>query len=158
VTREAAKRAASRAGGWAPVVAGLAVALFGGLLTFMSVTRSLHNLTLGLYSPASLGTGGACLIGGLAVAVYMGMLAKHAAWLQMNGISLAARVVAAECSPGLRSKFVYRYTVKVAGPQGPYDATFDRRTRSLMDDEMPVGREIRVRANPRNLLDVFAEE
>jgi hypothetical protein len=158
MTREAAKRAASRAGGWAPVVSGLATALFGVLMIFVGVTRSFHNLTLGVYSPINIFVGCACLTGGLGVAAYTHKMGKEAAWLRTNGIPLEARILACEHNEGWIRKEIYRYTVEVAGPQGPYQTTFDRRTLSWGEWELPVGGEIRVRAKPSNLFEVIAED
>jgi hypothetical protein len=52
---------------------------------------------------------------------------------------------------------VYRFTLQVNGPQGPYPASFDKLTPEHQV-AMLMAREMRVRANPQKLAEIILEE
>lgn len=83
---------------------------------------------------------------------------KRAGWLRLHGLSLTARVVgASRTGTEINDVPVMRFQLQVAGPQGPYPATFDKLTPEHQV-AMVIGREVRVRANPQQLSEVILEE
>lgn len=156
-TQQAAQRAAASAGG-----IGCAI---GVILALVGLIELAVGIGIAVASDAGL-VGGA-INGG--IGVLMGIIGfvlvvrarakgKHAAWLRTNGVSLVARVVDAQPTGTLINKVpVYRFTLQVSGPQGPYPASFDKLTPEHQV-AMLMAREVRVRANPQKLAEVILEE
>ena len=147
-TAEAAKRAASSAGSIGT--------LTGGILAFTGLVQIPFGLMHG--GGANLVIGAAFAVAGVTVVVRARAKGKHAAWLRTNGVPLTARIVNAQpTGTRINGVPVYRFTLQVAGPQGPYAATFEK----LVPEHqvaMLLGGEARVRANPSHLAEVIPEE
>jgi hypothetical protein len=83
---------------------------------------------------------------------------KHAAWLRVSGLSLTARIMDAQMTgTRINNVPVFRFVLQVAGPQGPYAASFTKLVPSHQVATL-VGSPVRVRANPSKLDDVILEE
>jgi hypothetical protein len=102
--------------------------------------------------------GGGFLLVGILLVIGARSKAKHAAWLRTNGIPLTARIIHAERTGASTNDVpVYQFALQVAGPRGPYAATFDK----LAPEHqvaMLIGEEVWVRANPANLQEVIPED
>jgi hypothetical protein len=156
-SQQAAQRAAASAGG-----IGL---LLGGILA----VSGLIPLLIGIFSAifADDGLAGAVVPGliglvllviGVVIVVRARASAKRASWLRLNGLSLTARIAGAgRTGTTINDVPVMRFQLQVAGPQGPYAASFDK----LVPEHqvaMMIGHEVRVRANPQQLSEVILEE
>lgn len=141
-TLEAAKPAAADTETTLGVVMGIFLGLFG-LPTFFASRGA--PLVIRLIVPAIFG------ILGFAIAGRSYTKGKSAAWLRTNGIPLTARILSVRLS-----RDSYRFTVEVAGPQGPYTATFDALVPSGEATHL-IGTQIRVRAKPSNLRKLISE-
>lgn len=153
---DAAKRSAASAGR-AGIVA-------GGVLAFCGLMQAAAAAAIGcgvghVASIRGLGWLGLVVFAvGVALVLRGRSRGKHAAWLRLNGVPLAARVVEARWT-GVRINGVplFRFDVQVAGPQGSYAASFRKLVPSRQAAAL-VGQPVRVRANPRKLDDVVQEE
>ena len=160
-SQQAAQRAASGAGSVGKIVGGMLV--FMGIITIVSgalpallTGRGLSLDDIGTLITA--GIGGTLVVVGVILLVGARTKGKHAAWLRTNGVSLTARIINAQrTGTRINNVNMYRFTLQVAGPQGPYASSF---TRLAPDHEVAavVGREVRVRADPRKLEDVVLED
>jgi hypothetical protein len=84
--------------------------------------------------------------------------ARHAAWLRLHGVALTARIVDAQTTgTTINDVPVFRFVLQVAGPQGPYPASFEKLVPSHEVAAL-LGAEVRVRANPAKLEEVILEE
>jgi hypothetical protein len=102
--------------------------------------------------------GGVFFTVGTVVALRARAKGRRAAWLRVNGLSLEARIVDAQTTgTEINDQPVMRFALQVAGPQGPYMASF---TKLVPPHQvaMLMGRTVRVRANPGNLSEVILEE
>jgi hypothetical protein len=82
---------------------------------------------------------------------------RRAQWLHDTGVPLTARIVKADLTGTWINRLPeYRFTCEVAGPSGPYPASF---TRVLPEHEVTalLGSEVRVRANPEKLEEIEEE-
>ena len=156
--QQSAQKAAAGAGAIGCIF-GVALA-FGGLITLLAGTVP-ALVTGGFGDPGvfiTMGIGGALLIAGVAVVVGARRKGKHAAWLRTNGLSLTARIVNAQMTgTRINDVPVYRFMLQVAGPHGPYEASFSK----LAPEHQvaaAMGQEVRVRANPGKLQEVILEE
>lgn len=145
--------------------AGAIGALVGGILAFVGVLEIVVGLGVGLAASDGL-IGGAIngviglvlLVVGVMLVVRARAKGKRAAWLRLYGLSLGARVVgASRTGTKINNVPLMRFQLQVAGPQGPYAATFEK---LVPEYEVPMlmGRELRVRADPRALTEVILEE
>ena len=159
-TQQAAQRAAAGAGNIG-LIFGFALGLPGvimlvvGVVTLVASGRNGDDLIGG---SVSLVIGGVMTFVAVLMVVRARAKAKHAAWLRTNGLSLTARIVNAERTGTLINDVpVYRFILHVAGPQGPYQASFDK---LAPEHEVArvLGQEVRVRANPGQLDDVILED
>jgi hypothetical protein len=95
---------------------------------------------------------------GVLIALSARAKGQRAAWLRANGLPLTARVQSAQpTSKRINNVSMVRFALQVAGPQGPYAATFEK----LVPDHqiaLLIGGEVRVRANPENLQEVIYED
>jgi hypothetical protein len=154
--QEAAKRSAASAG-LAGIVVGVILAL-GGLVqvavALAVACRVGHGSRFGAFGAIGL----VSFAVGVAVALQGRARGKHAAWVRLNGVPLAARVVDARWT-GVRINGLplFRFELKVAGPQGSYEASFRKLVRRQQAFRL-VGQEVRVRANPAKLDDVVQED
>lgn len=149
-THEAARRAASSAEGF-----GL---MFGVILVLTALLQVPFAFVGRRASYVNLVIGAIMALVGVAVAARAQVKGKHAAWLRVHGLSLAARILSVEPT-GTRINNVpmCRVRVEVAGPDGPYSTSFDK----LVPEHqlaMLAGGDVRVRANPGNLQEVILEE
>lgn len=156
--QQGAQRASSSAGRVGTMVGGVLLAV--GVVEVV-VAVSVGAATGGVTNPAVLVNG---LVGvGLAIAgakVALGARAagQRAAWLRVNGIPLRARIVGLEPT-GTRINNVpmVRFRLQVAGPRGPYEASFKRLVQPFEAGQL-IGQEVRVRANPQKLDELVLEE
>jgi hypothetical protein len=156
-SQEAAQRAAASAGG-----IGL---LFGGLLGLFGLVEIAVGAGLAIFADEALVGGVINLVIGLALFVVGAVLVvrarakgKRAGWLRLHGLSLSARIVGANrTGTEINDVPVMRFQLQVSGPQGPYVATFDKLTPEH-EVALVMGREVRVRANPRQLTEVVLED
>jgi hypothetical protein len=153
--KQAADRAASGAG-LIGTIAGGFVAVWGlGLLAIGVIIAVAVDVISGIL-PAFFGI--ILLTVGGVVLFFARRSARRAAWVRTHGLSLTARIVNTEMS-GSRVNGVpmTRFILQVAGPNGPYAASF---TRMVQPHEIArfLGAEVRVRADPRNLQDVVVED
>jgi hypothetical protein len=156
-SQEAAQRAAASAGG-----IGL---LLGGILGLSGLVMLMVGAGVAVSSSEGLIGGGInLLIGvillavGIVIVVRARGKAKRASWLRLHGLSLTARVVGANrTGTEINDVPVMRFQLQVFGPQGPYSASFDKLV-PPHEVAMIIGREVRVRADPRQLSEVILEE
>jgi hypothetical protein len=158
-TQEAAQRAGAAAGclgtlvGGILALTGLIMVLAGGIPLLLD--PNVEDLVPELITPA---IGLVLLVVGVVVVVRARLKGKRAAWLRTNGLSLPARVVGARpTGTTINDVPQYAFALQVAGPHGPYDASF---TRVVPEHQvaMLLGREVRVRANPGQLSEVVLED
>jgi hypothetical protein len=155
-TQEAAQRAASQA-----ATIGM---IFGGAIGFSGLIMLIVGVGAVLASGELFEAGPTPIIGllmfggGLFAVLRARAKGQRAAWLRVNGLSLTARILGAEpTGTRINNVPVYRFSLQVAGPRGPYTASFDK----LVQEHqvaMLLGREVRVRADPAKLEDVLLEE
>jgi hypothetical protein len=147
-TQEAAERAAASADWGTPI---------GGIF----VVTGLVAIVIGLIvrSPFAVFVPGVPMLVAGVVHVARGRAAaKRARWLRAYGLSLAARIVSARpTGTQINSVPVLRFSLQVAGPQGPYAANFDKLLPEHQVAQL-IGGEVRVRANPGNLQEVIPED
>jgi hypothetical protein len=149
-TQEAVKRAASSASNVGLLLGGIFVLVGMFQLPFVFMFRQIQvvNLLIGV----------GFFVAGVAIVVGARAKGQRAAWLRANGILLTARILGAQPT-GTRINHVpiFRFALQVAGPQGPYAASFDK---LVPEHQIPmlVGAEVRVRANPANLQEVIYED
>lgn len=159
-TAQAAERAAAGAG-MIGTMLGLGLGLPGVILVAIGVGTLVTSWG---ESEAILGAIISFVIGG-ALAGFGGLAffgarakAKRAAWLRTNGLSLPARIVNAErTGTEINDVPVYRFVLEVAGPRGPYRASFDKLAPEH-EVARALGAEVRVRADPQKLEDVLLED
>ncbi len=156
-SQEAAQRAAASAGG-----IGL---LFGGVLGLVGLVELAVGGGMAIFADDGIVGGAINLVIGLVLLV-VGVLVvtrarakgKRAGWLRLHGLSLSARVVGANrTGTEINDVPVMRFQLQVAGPQGPYAATFDK----LVPEHqiaLIMGKEVRVRANPQQLNEIILED
>jgi len=148
--QEAAKRAASSAAATSTVL-GPVFAITGVALLVGSVQSDEGRVALGIL-------GGIFLLLGIAAIMAARVTAKRAAWLRVNGTPLTARILSAQrTGTTIGDVPVHRFALQVAGPQGPYAATFDKLVSEHQVAAM-VGGEVRIRANPSNLQEIVPED
>jgi hypothetical protein len=158
--QEGAARAAASAG-----FVGL---LLGGILALTGVCMLAGGLLPlafgageagGIFALAPVsGIGLVMTVIGVAIIVRSRVKAKHAAWLRVNGLSLTARIMNAQpTGTTINDVPVMRFALQVAGPHGPYQASF---TKLVQPHQvaMLMGQEVRVRANPNKLDEIVLEE
>jgi len=154
----AAKRAASSAGR-VGIIVGIILAVVGVFEAGLAGTigAAVGDVT----NPAVFINGGigvAMFVVGIVVAVRGRAKGKHAAWLRVNGVQLTARIMEARMT-GTRINNVplMRFILQVAGPQGPYAASFTKLVPAFQVAQL-VGQQVRVRVNPAKLDDLVLEE
>ena len=139
--------------------------LIGGILAGIGL------LTLATGGIVGLAVGGEGALGGIipggigAVMMVIGVVlivrargkARRAAWLRVNGLSLTARIVDAQMTGTMINNVpMMRFILQVAGPHGPYQASFTKLAPAY-EVARVVGGEVRVRADPNKLDDVILE-
>ena len=158
-SQQSAQRAAKGAG-MIGMIFGAALA-FGGVITLLSgLLPALLGgggfMDVGVFITA--GIGGTLLVVGVGLILGARAKGKRAAWLRTNGLSLTARIVDVQQTGTMINNVpVYRFVLQVAGPRGPYAATFNKLA-PPHQVAMAMGREVRVRADPNKLQDVLLEE
>ncbi len=157
--REAARRAAASARR-VGFLFGAAFGIIGLLLLAVGVATCVASGE-GLVDSGgvvSLALGGAVLAAGVVVSLRARARGERAAWLRTSGLSLTARVVDAQrTGTSVNEVPVYRFVLQVAGPRGPYRATFDRLAPEHEVAKV-MGQEVRVRAHPDRLDEVILED
>jgi hypothetical protein len=156
--QQAATRASASAGGVGLLIGGILMLVGGGMAgVAIAVGAAVGGLTNGGVVING-GVGVVLFVVGLTAVVRARAAGKRAAWLRVNGLSLPARIVNAELT-GTRINNVplYRFVLQVAGPHGPYQASF-KKLAPEHQVAMLMGRELRVRANPQKLDEVVVEE
>ena len=150
----------------AAAAAGALGTVFGAVLGFAGLVALLAGAVPLVLSGGGFEAGGfvtsalgaVLLVAGILVVVAARNRGRHAAWLRTNGLSLQGRIVNAErTGTDINDVPVYRFIVQVAGPHGPYAATFDK----LAPEHqvaVAMGRDVRVRANPGNLREIILED
>lgn len=157
-SQAAAQHAAASAGGVSLLIGGI-LALIGLIELAVGVGIAVFADADGLVAGAINGLVGLVMIVIGVVLVLRGRAkGRRAGWLRLHGLSLGARIVNATMT-GTRINDVpiFRFMLHVAGPQGPYQAAFDK----LVPEHqvaMLLGRDVRVRANPTQLTEVILEE
>ena len=158
-TQQAAKRAAAGAGAIGCLV-GVILGFTGLVLAVVGVATALATRD-GFGDPGLVvlpAIGVLLLVVGVVVVLMARAKGKRAAWLRTNGLSLAARIVNAERTGTMINDVpVYRFILQVAGPNGPYPASFKKLTPEH-EVAMAMGRDVRVRANPNKLDEVLLED
>ena len=158
-TQQAAKRAAAGAGAIGCLV-GVILGFTGLVLAVVGVATALATRD-GFGDPGLVvlpAIGVVLLVVGVVVVLMARAKGKRAAWLRTNGLSLAARIVNAERTGTMINDVpVYRFILQVAGPNGPYPASFKKLTPEH-EVAMAMGRDVRVRANPNKLDEVLLED
>jgi hypothetical protein len=146
VTKEAARRAAVRSGR-------LDVALTLVLAALVQFGLAWpHGRLLAI-------TGGVCLGLGALLALHARARSKRAAWLRAHGVRLRARIVEGSPTGAHRDGIpVYEFALDVAGPRGTYRAMFEQLTPEHEVGAMLGDREMWVRANPSNLIEIIPED
>jgi hypothetical protein len=148
-TQEAAQRAASSAGNVG--------SLLGGTFAF----TGLVCLAVGVFGRHRLGfavIGAVILVYGIFGVVRARAKGKRAAWLRANGVSLTARITGAQLTgTRINNVPIFRFALQVAGPQGPYAASFEKLVPEHQAATL-IGGEVRVRADPGNLQEVIPED
>jgi hypothetical protein len=157
VSQESAKRAAASANdtGFGPVL-GIVLGGIGLLCLGVGVFTAASDAPTEAIFPLALGVP-LTLLGGLALRAAR-RKARRAAWLRVHGLSLPAHVTGADATGAATGETpVYRFTVEVAGPEGPYTAAF---LKLIPEHEVAalIGRTVRVRAAPENLTEIIVEE
>ncbi len=156
-TQEASQRAGASAGAIGMLLgAGLG---FGGVISLLAGVLSMVLSDEGWEGGIVPTVIGVILTSiGVTVALRARAKGRRAAWLRANGLSLTARVVNAQrTGTTVNDVPLYRFALQVAGPRGPYAASFDK----LVPEHqvaMILGQEVRVRADPANLGEVILEE
>jgi hypothetical protein len=149
-TQEAARRAASSASS-----VGL---LLGGILAITGLFQMPFAFGFRSVSWVNLVLGVVLILIGVAIAIAARAKGQRAAWLRANGIPLTARILSAQpTGTRINSVPVYRFALAVAGPEGQYEASFER----LAPDHQVatlIGGEVQIRANPGNLTEVIPED
>jgi hypothetical protein len=150
-SQEAAQGAAASAGGlW--LAAGRTIALLGfaQLVIGIGIAFAMNDRTL-------IGLGAPMLVVGVLLVLRGRAKGKRAAWLRLHGLSLTARVTGAARTATVNDVPMIRFQLQVAGPQGPYVATF---TKLMPEHEAAtvIGREVRVCANPQRLTEIVVED
>ncbi len=155
-TQQASQRAAASAGGIG-ILMGAILALVG--LIELVVGAGVGIASDGIATGAINGSIGLVMLAiGIALIVRGRAKGRHAAWLRVHGLSLSARVVNAQrTGTQINDVPVYRFVLQVAGPAGPYSATFDKLTPEH-EVAMVMGRDVRVRANPAKLSEIILED
>jgi hypothetical protein len=157
MTQEAALRAASSAGNIGMMIGGI-LAVTGLGMAVIGLVVAIMSGDLGPETFITPGIGVVMLVGGAVTVVRARAKGRHAAWLRVNGIPLTARIASAQpTGTSINDVPVYRFSLQVAGPQGPYGATLDK----LVPEHqiaMLLGQEVRVRANPGKLEEILFEE
>jgi hypothetical protein len=157
-SQEAAQRAAASAGG-----IGL---LLGGVFACVGVVQLLVGVGLLFASDTETFVGGLIsgalglifLVIGIVLVMRARAKAKQAGWLRLHGLSLSARIVgASRTGTEINDVPVMRFQLQVVGPQGPYQATFDKLAPEH-EVAMIIGREVRIRAHPQQLSEVVLED
>lgn len=154
--RDAASRRARSGASWLGYLVGV-------ILGFVALIQILVWVALGA------GTGlGSGVING-AIGLVLGVIAvtviararvkgRRAAWLRTNGIPLRAYVTGAQRTGAEVNDIpVYRFGLRVQGPQGPYEASI----RKLVPEHqvaLLLGQEVQIRADPNDLQKVMLEE
>ena len=158
-TTAAAQRAAAGAGAIGTML-GVGLGLSGLVTLGMGVVMLLVTAPkgedlFGLVIPIALGA--ALTLGGGFALFRARASAKRAAWLRTHGLSLPARIVGADrTGTEINDVPLYRLSLQVAGPHGPYLAAIEQ----LMNEHEVagmLGQEVRVRADPAQLADVILE-
>lgn len=159
-TQQAAQRAAASAGNVGLIV-GAALG-FSGVIALIAAVVALiasgfdENELAGSAIPLFIGV--ALTTVGIVIVIRARGKAKHAAWLRTHGLSLTARIVNVDrTGTEINDVPLYRFILQVAGPQGPYQASFNK---LAPEHEVArvLGQEVRVRANPERLDDVVLED
>jgi hypothetical protein len=102
--------------------------------------------------------GGLLIAIGGAFALALRSQARRAAWLLTHGLPLTARIVRAD-DTGVTSddRRRYKFILQVAGPDGPYEASFEKMVHAHEVEPM-IGTEVHVWADPNKLTEfVFAD-
>ncbi|HEY8086819.1 MAG TPA: hypothetical protein VIF09_03220 [Polyangiaceae bacterium] len=155
--QQAAGRAASSASMIGYIVGGILA--FSGFVTLASgvgITVATGGEVLASIIPGSIGA--VLLVVGIVIVVRARAKAKRAAWLRVNGVSLTARIVNAELTGTMINNVpLMRFVLQVAGPHGPYAASF-KKLAPAHEVARVIGGEVRVRADPNNMQDVILED
>jgi hypothetical protein len=153
--QQGAQRAAASAGG----ITTLFGAIFAVIGLFMLATGVVVTVTVDWTAGLAPGLIGLAFFAiGLVVFVRGRAKGKRAAWLRVNGLPLQARIVDAGMTGTRINEIpVYQFVLQVAGPHGPYAASF---TKLVPEHQvaMLMGQTVRVRADPAKLTDVILEE
>ncbi len=158
----AATRAASHAGFFGLLVGGIFA--FMGLICVIAGVGASATHEAGFTGDNLVGTlimgtvGGVLFLVGLVMVVTAIRAGRRARRVRLHGVSLSARIVGASPSGAeVNDVPVMRFTLQVAGPSGPYAATIER---LAVPHEVAglLGRQVRVRADPRQLTDVVLED
>jgi hypothetical protein len=157
MTHEAAGRAAASAGNIGAMIGGILAASGLGMVAIGLVVGIMSG-DLGPETFITPAIGMVMFVVGVVTVVRARARGRHAAWLRVNGLPLTARIGGAQPTGTLINDVpVYRFSLQVAGPQGPYGATLDK----LVPEHqiaMLLGQEVRVRANPAKLAEIIFEE
>ena len=155
-TQEGSLRAAASAGGIG-ITFGLGLGLVG--LIMLVVAAGIATGGDGIEAAfVNGGIGAVLFVIGAVLFVRGRAKGRHAAWLRVHGLPLAARIVNAQPTGTMINDVpIFRFMLQVAGPQGPYAASFNKLQREH-EVALLLGRDVRVRANPTKLSEVILEE
>jgi hypothetical protein len=154
--QQGAQRAAASAGGIGVLIGG--ILMLTGVLACVPgiIIAATTGDALGGIAPGGIGV----VLLGVGAAVFVGARkkGKRAAWLRVNGVPLQATIVNASMTGTRINEIpVYEFALQVAGPHGPYPASF-RKLAPEHQVAMLMGQTVRVRADPQNLREVILEE
>jgi DNA-directed RNA polymerase subunit RPC12/RpoP len=122
-TQEAARRATSNAGDVGMLVGG-ALALVGAVLVAVAVFGR-HRSHSGIIGPAL------AVVIGVILFARARARGRRAGWLRANGLPLTAHILRAEPTGTIDNGVpVYRLTLRVEGPERPYEARFEKAVRA----------------------------